>query len=229
MSHLSEDFVRHQSVKFLERHYRFRARKRKVYTQEEATTKQRYGRKRADGLLAFKHLLWGTYVVSVEAKSIKTLPAIQPYSDYKRLLKNALKMGFYFCILSGAIFSLIKMDNIWVQFMLPLNALLLGAVFYAVLSFNSHRHQLIKVIDQVRQYPANEQWLAFSKDSVEALSKKKQKQLKAICKAQGIGLILVSSRRRIRIKVKAKRNLKWGSYLKYYSRQKQIEQQLSMT
>jgi len=228
MSALPECQVRHKAVQYLKKHYRFRARRGKVYAQEEAHTHQRYGRKRADGLLAFRHLLWGTYVVSMEAKSIKTLAAIKPYSDFRRLIINSLKAGFTFCLLTGAIFALIKMDDGLLQFLMPLNALLFGAIGYAAFTFNSSRHQLMRVIRQLRQYPANEQWLAFSKDSVQALPARKRKKLISICRGHGIGLLLVGSRSKVEIRVRPKRQWKWGSYLRYYSRAPQIRKSLGI-
>lgn len=216
-----ERTVQNEAQKFLEKKYKRKAKRNRIFSKTEMPTKAKYGRKRADGFLAFQHFIWGNYVVSIEAKSMKTLPAIRPYRDAFIFMVNSLKMGLYCCIGSGAIFALWKMnDNLW-QFLLPFYVLIISALVYALLTWRSYRHQTMDVIDQLNQYPANEQWLAFSKDSFEHLKKKSQKDLKKICKARGIGLLIYN--KRITILVKPKFRWAWGKdFLKYYSKEKEI-------
>ncbi|MDF1868103.1 MAG: hypothetical protein P1U70_25005, partial [Saprospiraceae bacterium] len=67
MSRLNEITVQVHAQAFLEKRYRRKAQKGKLYSQLEARTKKKYGGKRADGLIAFKHWILGTYVISMEA------------------------------------------------------------------------------------------------------------------------------------------------------------------
>ncbi|MEM1322583.1 MAG: hypothetical protein AAGG75_20125 [Bacteroidota bacterium] len=215
--------VRLAAVDYLRKRYQARARRGRVYWQEEARTQRRYGGKRADGLVVFRHLLWGTYVVSMEAKSFRTLSAIKPRGDLGQLLGNALKAGLVFCLLSGAYAALFKMDDGFIQFFLPLHAFLIGAILYSILTYKSTRHRVMGVIRQLRQYPANEQWLAFSRDSLKALSRRQRQQLERICRYKGVGLLLVSSARSVEVRVKPRRQWKWwGGFLCYYSNAKKI-------
>ncbi|MEM8908937.1 MAG: hypothetical protein AAGD05_13910, partial [Bacteroidota bacterium] len=99
---------------------------------------------------------------------------------------------------------------------------------FAILTRNSLRHQAVDVIEQLKQYPANEQWLAFSKDSLNKLPRKKRHLLEWICRYEGIGVLVVSRFGRVRLWVKPKRRWKWlGDFLIYYSLEKQIRQLLS--
>lgn len=222
-----ERTVQNKTQEFLEKKYRRKAKGKRIFSKTEMPTKAKYGRKRADGFLAFQHNIWGNYVVSMEAKSKKTLPAIKPYRDEFILVMNSLKFGFYCCVGSGAFYTLFKWnDHLW-QFLLPFYVLIISALVYALLTWRSYRHQTMDVIDQLKQYPANEKWLAFSKDSYESLKKVKQKDLRKICKARGIGLIVYSNR--ITVLEKPKFQWKWGKdFIKYYSKEKEVRAHLNL-
>ena len=134
-------------------------------------------------------------------------------------------MGFYCCLGSGAFFAFFKMDNLLLRFLIPTYTLLISALIYGLLTWRSYRHQTMDVIDQLKQYPANEKWLAFSKDSFESLSKNNQTDLKKICKARGIGLMLYGRR----IKVIHRPRFHWNlgkDFIKYYSREKDVREAL---
>ena len=223
MTLILERKVQEVTQEFLRKKYRRKARGNRIFSQIEMRTKKKYGSKRADGFLAFRHWLWGEYVVSIEAKSRKTLPAIKPYLDHFLLLKNSAKAGLTFCILSGAIFFLYKNPDGLFQFLMPLYAFMLSGLIYALLTWNSYQHKTMDVLDQLKQYPANEQWLAFSKDSFEAVKKENQKKLRKICQARSVGLIIVSRK----VVVLEKPKWKWGSgYLKYYAKEKEVRDYL---
>ncbi len=223
MAGLSEQYVQERALKYLEKRYRRKRRSKALFAKMEVKTKKTYGSKRADGLIAFRHFFWGVYVVSMEAKSYKTIASMRPYRSEKRWLLASLRMGFYTLLLSGGIYALYRMDDGFVQYYLPLNLFLLGAVLYGLLSRNSMRHKVVDVIDQLKQYPANEQWLAFSKDSVKRLPKKKKHLLEWMCRYEGIGILVVSRFGGVSSWVEPKRKWKWkGDFLQYYSLEKKI-------
>lgn len=221
MTLILERTVQNKAQDYLEKKYRRKAKGNRVFSKTEMSTKRKYGSKRADGFLAFQHYIWGNYVVSIEAKSMKTLPAIKPYRDEFIMVKNCLRVGFYFCLGSGAFFALFKMDDNLLRFLIPLYTMILSALLFGLFTWRSHQHQTMDVIDQLKQYPANEKWLAFSKDSFESLNSKKQKDLKNICRARGIGLMIYGRR----IKVLNKPKFRWDygkDFIKYYSQEKEI-------
>jgi len=225
MALILERKVQEVTQEYLRKKYRRKASGNRIFSQIEMRTKKKYGGKRADGFLAFRHLLWGEYVVSIEAKSRKTLPAIKPYLDHFLLLKNSMKAGMTFCILSGAFFFLYKNPDGLFQFLIPLYAFFISGLIYALLTWNSYRHKTIDVLDQLKQYPANEQWLAFSKDSFEALKKENQNKLRKICRSRGVGLIIVSRKTNVMEKPK----WKWGrGFLKFYSKESEVRKYLNI-
>ena len=223
MTLILERKVQEVTQEYLRKKYRRKAKGNRIFSQVEMRTKKKYGGKRADGFLAFQHWLWGEYIISVEAKSRKTLPAIKPYLDHFLLLKNSAKAGLAFCILSGAFFFLYKNPDGLFQFLIPLYAFFISGLIYALLTWNSYQHKTIDVLDQLKQYPANEQWLAFSKDSFEAIKKGNRKKLRMICQSKGVGLIIVSRK----VVVLEKPKGKWGrGFLKYYAKENEVRKYL---
>ncbi|MGB1120963.1 MAG: hypothetical protein ACPG3Z_03135, partial [Saprospiraceae bacterium] len=79
MARLIERTVQETAQKYLEKYYKRKAKKGRMFSKVEVRTRKEYGGFRADGFLAFKKRWTGKlYVVSMEAKSYKTLKAIQP-------------------------------------------------------------------------------------------------------------------------------------------------------
>ena len=222
---LSELKVQKAAQKLLVRRYEGKSWGKQIFSQLEARTKQKHGGKRADGLLAFRHILWGEFVVSMEAKSYKTLDAIRPYKDHGSIILGSLKWGLYSVIGSGAAIALIRQELFLYKIIFPLLMFLLGAIVYALITHNRICHQISNVIEQIRQYPGDHQWLALSKDSLDKLSKKKRHLLKWTCKYQGVGIIVVNSREKAKVWIRPKWNWNWfRSYLTYYSREKMIRE-----
>lgn len=212
---LSEKFVQHKALKFLKRRYRLQARSR-ILSKKEVWTLKKYGNKRADGLLVFKHILWGRYVVSMEAKSQKTLTAIKPTKVKGSRHRHSIKAGISLVLISGSLLTIYKLsDGLW-QFLTPVLLFILGYIIYHQFTQNSSRHQKAAVFKQLSQYPANEQWIAVSKDALKALSKKKRKALFFICKRQGVGMVVVNSLGFTSIKIRPRNKKYFTKFLKYY-------------
>lgn len=223
MSRLAETTVQIKALEYLEARYRRKAKRGRIFAQPEVRTKRAHGSKRADGLIAFRHWLWGVYVVSLEAKSSKTRPAITPRIDRKRYLFNTLRAALLITILSGTFFFLYKLDDGFWQFILPGSVFLTAAVLYAILTRNHFGHRTLKVVEQIEQYPADERWLAFSEDAWGDFTAEQQQQLQKICRYHGIGLLLVGQGGRVERKIRARFHWDWWhDYLRFYSREKEI-------
>lgn len=227
MAQLRETVVQVEALHFLRNRYRKRAWRGRIYAQTEVRTKREHGGKRADGLIAYRRFLGGVEVVSIEAKSSKTLPAMKPELKISWLIWNSIKAGFLIAILTGAACIFYKFDDFTSRILIPLNVFGVGGLLYGLLTFNSYQHCEIPVVAQLKQYPGNEQWLAFSKDSLESFSPKKVRDMKKICKAKGVGILSVSPRGSVKILVKAKNKSKfWGDYLSYYSLEDEIRKDI---
>ncbi|MFT5384636.1 MAG: hypothetical protein ACI81W_002037 [Saprospiraceae bacterium] len=225
MSNLSEKVVQETAQAFLYHRYRKKARGGKIFSKMEARTRREYGGKRADGLLAFQHYIWGAYAVSMEAKSFKTLAAMKPTRNDNLLLWNSFKAGLICCIMSGMFFAIYRLNDGFMQILLPLNTLVCAAIIYGFFTSNSYRHKTVNVIRQLAQYPANERWLAFSGDSLKLLSKDQLYKLDKICKYKGIGIVIVNKKDRAEVYRSASMQWKWfGDFIKYYSSEKRIRE-----
>jgi hypothetical protein len=223
MSRLLESTVQEVALDYLKKYYQSYALRKQIFAQTEVRTKKKYGSKRADGLIVFRHWLFGTYVVSMEAKSYKTLPAMKPKRDNALFLYNAFVAGIAISILSGAFFAFFKMDDGFWQIILPLNVFALGALSYAFLTSKSFRHKIIDVVAQVKQYPAHVKWLAFSQDSLSALPIEKVKNMEKICRVHGIGVVVVKNKSRVEVLVKPKFKFNfWRDNVRFYSKEKDI-------
>jgi len=232
---LKEKIVQEHGLQFLKNYYNNRFFRKRIFLATEVSTKQIFGGKRADGLIVFQKGIWRKpFVVSMEAKSIKTLPAIKPQLDYRRLLRNSCRFGGEFCLVSGFIFLFFqeRFGLSWIDLFL---FLIVVASVYAFTTLKSHRHQTVDVIDQLKQYPANEQWLAFSGDAFSSLAPAIQKMLRAICSRKGIGILIIKRKNQVRMLVKPKRNRSgflekrggwhWISdFLFYYRREAEIRE-----
>ena len=224
MARLIERTVQETAQKYLESYYKRKAKRRRLYSKIEVRTRKEYGGFRADGFLAFKKRWTGElYVVSMEAKSYKTLKAIQPYRDNKLWFKNSLWAGFLFSVGTGGAFALVGFENAILGLMFFLGSLVLGSVAYAFVTINSFQHKNIKVLDQVEQYPANEKWISISEDSFEDIDPKGQDVFLKVCKSRGYGLIMVDRRKKNHRYYKPKKKYRlFGSFVKYYSLEDEI-------
>jgi len=200
---LLEKTVQKRALTFLERYYNNRFSSRKIFAAAEVRTKKTFGGKRADGLLAFQGRITG-----------------KPYVVSMEALGSGL-------------FYIVGQAQNPLTFIAPIIWCLLAGVAFGILTWQSYRHKTVDVITQLKQYPANEQWLAFSKDAFKALTEEKRKMLQKICYYRGIGLLVIGTKTNIEVLTKptqrwywfwdARRNFQWISdYLIYYSKEKEI-------
>lgn len=223
MGQMLESTVQEVALIFLKKYYQYYSFNKKFFAETEVRTKKKYGSKRADGIIVFRHWLFGTYVVSMEAKSYKTLPAMKPKRDNALFLYNTFIAGLSISILSGAFFSSFKMNDGFWQIILPLNVFVLGALAYAFFTSKSFKHKIIDVVAQVKQYPAHVKWLAFSQDSLSALPIEKVKNMERICRVHGIGIVVVKNKSRVEVLVKPKFKFNfWRDNVRFYSKEKDI-------
>lgn len=218
---LDERTVQTAALNYLENHYRWRARRSRIWSKMEVRTKKQYGGKRADGLLVFKRRLWGsTFVASMEAKSYKTLDAITPRRDLGRWLFNSAYYATLIALGTGAIYFVERIETPQESWLFAINLWVVLFVVVAILTRNRHFNRVMPVYHQVRQYPGHEQWIATSVDSYEMIPKELRRSFVKVLKARGIGLLLVDRKRRIHRMHRPKRRsflLKRRHPLQYYS------------
>lgn len=230
---LIERTVQEKAQKYLENYYQIKHNPKKIFSQLEARTKKQYGGKRADGLLAFAKSKKKAYVVSMEAKSHKTLPALKPYRVNKLWIRESIWWGVLSCLASGSMFMWWNGTSIGItgleNFFIPLIPFFIGFTAHLLLMKNSYKFQEMKVVHQVFQYPGNEQWLSLSQDALERIDPKLQKNLTKICEARGIGVLIVNEQLQVALVAKPeKRNKFLKDFLIYYSKEIDIRKYLSL-
>ncbi len=226
---LIELTVQNAAQAYLKQYYKIKKNQSTIFSNIEERTKQEYGMKRADGLLAYKLSKKKAYVISMEAKSHKTLPALRPYRVNKLWVKDAIWKGFLLTVGSGLIFFVWRGSGGLERFLLPLGAWLGIALTHLALFQKSAKYQEMEVIHQVFQYPANEQWLSLSEDSFEMIAPSLRMNLFKICKARDIGVLMVDAKKNVQLIHAAKPHRKWGKdYLQFYLNEYSIRQFLGL-
>jgi hypothetical protein len=160
-----------------------------VYCAEEVYTTEG---KKADVLLAFNRQGGGTYICAVEAKSKRTLNALKPdTSDFRQLWWSRsilVVIAFLALFAYGRELVLDFLECFLLLFGI------FGAVHYTgkLLDRTAAFPFLeLPVLDQLDQYPANENWVAVPSDVFE--SKQEMDTLVKYCKRQGVGLLVVDA------------------------------------
>ncbi len=218
--HIDEEFVKYKALEFLQKRYRgglFSANTvialPEVYTVEG---------KRADGL-AFYTSGRSSFTASLEAKSYSTLNVIKPEVDHqsfehRRLIFWAIGgISYVFaCILLSM--SAAHITICWGLFLL--------AGDYAIFKTDHEKLDYYSsfVFRQMRQYPANEKWLAVAEDCFDD-NKMTEEDLMKVCKKANVGLICVTDRGKIDVMVKPVKQ--FGNFLPYYSKDSRISGYLS--
>jgi len=221
---LIEQVVQENAQKYLEQYYRIQYGIKKMYSKLEERTKKKYGMKRADGLLAFKRR-GGLYVVSMEAKSHKTLPALRPYRVNKLWRRDSIWKGFLGTLMCGVLFFVWRGEGVWMRLVLPFGVWGALAGIHAFIFRKSYKYQEMEVVHQVFQYPANEQWLSLSTDSFMMIKEDVRRNLFKICEARGIGVLMVEPDLSVSLIHKPQKHISWfGTFLKYYLYENDIKE-----
>lgn len=227
---LIEREVQEVAEAHLEQYYKIKHNVKHFYSNLEERTKRKFGMKRADGMMAYKLSAKKAYVISMEAKSHKTLPALKPYRVDKLWRRDSMWKGFLFCMLTGVLFIAWSWrDAGYLRVLLPFGVWAVATLIHAFLFRNSYKYQEMQVIHQVFQYPGNEQWLSFSEDAFDMIDKKLQGNLFKICEARGVGVLMVDANQRVNIIVKPKKhNRLFGDFLIYYHYENEIRRFLGI-
>jgi len=225
---LEEITVQKRAQAYLEQYYKIKHGQRHLFSNIEERTKKKYGMKRADGLLAYKLNKRRAYVVSMEAKSHKTLPALRPYRVNKVWIKDSIWKSFLFTLASGVLFLAWRQDG-WLV-LLPFGVWFLAFLVHLLLFKGSYKYQEMEVIHQVFQYPANEQWLSLSEDSFDMIKENLRMNLIKICKARDIGVLMVDPDLHVNMihPPKARKRYWFYGYLTYYHNEEAIRKHLGI-
>ena len=228
MSRLSEKYVKDAAIKWLTCYYEQKQGVQVILPEKEVgvSAKSKLGRGRADGLIVALLSDNSVYTASVEAKSSKTFFNIIPFYKDEKWLLHAIIVGVIGLILAEIIGQ--WLGGWFLIWLLPvLVFILVGFAYLAITSQHSH-YRPIDVIAQVKDYPANEQWIALSADAYNQIGAE-QETLHKDCHKEGIGLIRISSGKKVTLlsSPKSKNPPKgYQDFFTCYARKKSIRQKL---
>lgn len=227
---LIESTVQNLALQYMEQYYKIKHNQRNIFANIEERTKKKYGMKRADGLLAYKLNTKKAYVVSMEAKSHKTLPALKPYRVNKLWIKDSIWKGFLVSLGSGSLFMVWRWVGAgYIRMLIPFGVWALASFIHAFIFRNSYKYQEMEVVHQVFQYPGNEQWLSLSEDAFDMIDAKLRQNLFKICEARGIGVLMVDRNKNVNLISKPVFHRKWfGDFLSYYHNEEDIRKKLGL-
>ncbi len=192
MSRLREKYVRDAAIKWLTCYHQHKQGVQVVLSEKEVgvSAKDKLGRGRADGLIVALLSDDSVYTASLEAKSSKTLFNIIPSHKDEEWLLHALLVGLVGLILTEIIGQ--WLGGWFLVWVVPVLAFILVGFAYLVITSEHSHYQSIDVIAQVKDYPANEQWIAISTDAYNQLGAE-QETLYKDCQKEGIGLMRISA------------------------------------
>lgn len=226
---LSEPYVRDKALEYLKTFYQEEHQTRNVVTKPEAVVRPKYGRGRADGIVAFHREDPGSvFVVSVEAKSVKTIGALVPRERTAYWGFHATLVGL--CgLVPSVLFALHTHFWLW-RWVLPPVVFFVVAGAYIMFTAQQTRYARFDVVDQVLRYPAHERWLAFSTDAFNWLGHDRRRSLLAKCEKLQIGIVLVSANAPCKVVHRpTSKEHKAVDYLRCYVKAEEIRQQLAAT
>lgn len=222
MSKLREKYIQDRAIDYLTNHYKEKYEKNKIYSRSEVRTNTNFFNKRADGLICLNSKKQAEHTISIEAKSHRTFGSFLSNWNDEKLVLHSFLISLILGLLT--IFFSQMLDWYWIFLITLSSIVILFFITFIILNVLDLSHyQFINVINQIHQYPANEKWIAISKDSLNLMKKvekpdffKKTDYDKFIeeCKKQKIGLLIIT-RRKITILVNPKYTS--GNYLDCYS------------
>jgi hypothetical protein len=226
----NENDVRMIAHHFLQYHYRNSNIVGEIYAETEAKTKKG---KFADGFYAFRRTHNTIYVASLECKKELDSSSLDFIIHPKKMVSWILFIATVFNI--GFFILWFKYNQLLGFYLEPLTIAMVVLLFLALYRFteeyfikNEPSQLMIRnVFYQLEQYPADEQWLAFSTPN----DHKQYERLEAIkkdCQRKGIGLLLVDmdAEKVVWKKLPKSKTRSVGSFLRHYQKAEVIETEL---
>jgi hypothetical protein len=227
----NENDVRNIANEYLLWHYRNSKIIGEIYTSE--TEEKTKAGKFPDGFHAFRRTHNTICVVTLECKKELDSTSLGFKIHPERLTKWILITASIFHVLFFILWF--KYNQFFGLYLEPITFILSLLTFWFLYSFtkkffvkNKPNNLLVRnVFYQLEQYPADEQWLAFSKP-INDKQYERFEEIKNDCRRKGIGLLIVDMDTEIVSKeVPTKSKTRAGfSYLSYYDKEEKIYNQL---
>lgn len=189
---LSEKHMKQVAVDWLASYYRGRESVQAVVPETEVGVRAetRLGSGRADGLVAWQLSDGSVGTAAVEARSRRTFNLGGWYGDNRWTLLALVACGLG-SLLAGLVGWYVGLWSwMWV---VPILLFFGVGLVYLLSTIRHSRYRPVDAIQQVKQYPSDESWVVISADAYNKLYPEEQRDLRADCQREGVGLLEVRS------------------------------------
>lgn len=229
---LPEKHIQQRAVEFLAEYYRKCSHNKKVKFVFEAHTKQN---KRADGLIFWERAPDTVRVVSVEAKSSKTIRNLLTRWDEVKISKDGYYvalgiMMLLFCVAYGVFNMRLPYDLPTLFLTFIILTLVWWLTQWMLQTFFPRFFKTAGVLEQATRYPGNEVWIAIGYDTFKRDRAVRLKELRTQCQRRKFGLLEIHEDGYPPIiieKPRFNRVVKVKDFLAYYKNEQKLRQLIS--
>jgi len=230
---LKESYIENVAINYLKEYYYFNcSHNNKIQYQQQAYT---IDNKRADGIIFWEKTSSNVRLVSIEAKSAKTIRNLKSRWDKEKLSETSLILA--------EIAVLVLFALLYSQFLirLPLDGPLLFLILFFVYLFRAPLRILLQnifasyfktasVFEQVNLYPGNEVWIAIGDDTFKKNRAQRLKEFIEECKRRKLGLLEIPPegyKPRVLLHPKFKPIIRRKDFLEFYKKDAIYRQAIS--
>jgi len=223
MAHQQESKIEDFAFDFLKTYYTQQCAAKNILVSHDEKTKRGHA---ADGMLAFKKPDGEVIVASVSMQQSAALTTM--LTNYKN--SGLGKLRFLTPVILAAICFLVgkSMGNILVMFIAPVVVGPIGFILHTFLLKKYRLRQLAAMVDAVKNFPANEQWIGLSISSLTFRNNAIAKALQELCRDNGIGLLTVGKRCKVVLMQRpTNKACRRNDYLAYYTSEESIRKAIN--
>jgi hypothetical protein len=175
----------------------------------------------ADGLLAFKKPTGEVFVANISMEQSQSLTGL--LINYKKSGLGKLRL-LTPLLLAALCFVLGKsMGNILVMLIAPVVVAPIGYLLHTHFVKKYLNHQIENLLNNVKQVPADEQWIGLSISSLVFRNNPLAKIVMDMCRDKGIGLITVGQRNKVILMQRPQNKpSRHSDYLRHYDSEANI-------
>ena len=181
---------------------------------------------RVDGLFAYRREDNTFFAASLSTRQSAKLASI--LSHYKRKGLGSYRFLTALLLLTGTAGMGYYLNQWLVLWVMPFFMAVAGFLLHSILEKRRLSNQVVTAVDELKNFPADEQWLCIGVSSLCWRNNALAEKLSELCEHRGIGLITIGKRTRITLRqeprtVKCRR----ADFLSYYVAEAGIRKNLA--
>ncbi|MBC5775331.1 hypothetical protein H8S95_14725 [Pontibacter sp. KCTC 32443] len=174
-----------------------------------------------DGILAFKQTTGNVFVANISMQQSEALTNL--VVNYKKNGLGWFRLITPLLVAAACFFIGRSTGNLLIMLIAPVIFAPFGFILHAYLLKKYRFRQVEKLVDQAKQYPANDQWIGLSISSLMFRKNLLATELLEVCNRKGVGLITVGQRSKVIMMKKPKSaTCRRGDFLSHYASDENI-------